>query len=91
MQNVPNELEDLAKEIFRQDTEIATWFLLPASDKMQKERAKEWTVNIEVPRLAGFENKTISYSSLSRQQMILKLKVASGQRWNPVHYQENTV
>ena len=41
MQNVPNELEDLAKENFRQDTEIATWLLLPASDKMQKERAKE--------------------------------------------------
>lgn len=36
MQNAPNELKALAKELFRQDTEITTWLLFTASDKNAK-------------------------------------------------------
>lgn len=65
--NVPNELKDLARELFRQNTEIATWLLLTVYDKMQKERnkLKNELLNIEEPKLAPFENKTISYFSAS--------------------------
>lgn len=35
--NVPSELSSLAQELFRQNTKIASWLLLTAYDKMQKE------------------------------------------------------
>lgn len=44
-----NELEDVAKELFRQNIAIATWLLLTDYGKMQKERdkLKNALVNIE--------------------------------------------
>lgn len=53
--NVPNALRDLA---FSGNAEIATWLLLTAYDEMHK----EWTVKYREAKIAGFENKMISYS-----------------------------
>lgn len=36
--NVPNEFNDLAKEISRQNTSSDTWIMPPAYDKMRAER-----------------------------------------------------
>lgn len=65
--NEPNELEELAREIFKQNTKIATWLFLTVYDKIQKkkrerDKLKNELLNIEESRLALFENKTISYS-----------------------------
>lgn len=40
VEKVPNELSDLAKEIFKQSVESAAWFLLVACSKIQEDRDK---------------------------------------------------
>lgn len=62
--NVPNELEELARELFKQNTKIATWLFLTMikCKKKKKDKLKNELLNIEESRLALFENKTISYS-----------------------------
>lgn len=58
VENVLNELDELAKEIFRQSGEDANWILLVSYSKMREERnkLKEVLLNREEQELDAFEN-----------------------------------
>lgn len=67
IENIPNKLVDLAKDIYRQNVECARLFLLVVYDKTQEEIHKlEGLIGLQVavrknrqdPTLAGLESKS---------------------------------
>lgn len=54
-ENVPNELNDIAKEIYKQSSEDADW-ILATSSKVSRKEINEWLLNRNEQELDAIEN-----------------------------------
>ena len=73
VENAVNKLDDLAKDISRQNVEGATWLLFTAYSKMEEEgdKLKGLQLNAKEPEITRFE-KNVSQSKILQDSYVKK-------------------